>query len=96
MILLSSSLACMHTRSLQSCPALCGPMDYSLPGSSVRRILQARTLEWAATPSSGDLPDPGTEPASPALAGRSFTAEPQGKPHHKFTFVLKGAFYKPS
>ena len=31
-------------------------------------------------PSPGDLPDPGIEPVSPALAGRFFTAEPPGKP----------------
>ena len=31
-------------------------------------------------PSPGDLPDPGIEPFSPALAGRFFTAEPPGKP----------------
>ena len=31
-------------------------------------------------PSPGDLPDPGTEPASPVLAGRFFTTEPPGKP----------------
>ena len=31
-------------------------------------------------PSSGDLPDPGTELVSPALAGRFFTAEPPGMP----------------
>ena len=31
-------------------------------------------------PSPGDLPHPGIEPASPALAGRFFTAEPPGKP----------------
>ena len=31
-------------------------------------------------PSPGDLPDPGLEPASPALAGVFFTAEPPGKP----------------
>ena len=36
---------------VQSCPALCDPMDCSPPGSSVREILQARILEWAATPS---------------------------------------------
>ena len=34
----------------QSCRTLCSPMDYSLPGSSVRGILQARILEWAAIP----------------------------------------------
>ena len=31
-------------------------------------------------PSPGDLPDPGIEPVSPALAGRFFTTEPPGKP----------------
>ena len=31
---------------------LCNPVDHSLPGSSVCGILQARVLEWAATPSS--------------------------------------------
>jgi len=37
---------------LQSCPTLQDPVDYSLPNSSVHGILQARTLEWVATPSS--------------------------------------------
>ena len=32
----------------QSCLTLCDPMDCSLPGSSVHRILQARILEWVA------------------------------------------------
>ena len=31
-------------------------------------------------PPPGDLPDPGTESASPALAGGLFTTEPNGKP----------------
>ena len=31
-------------------------------------------------PTPGDLPDPGIEPMSPALAGRFFTTEPPGKP----------------
>ena len=29
---------------------LCDPMDYSRPGSSVRGVLLARILEWAAIP----------------------------------------------
>ena len=33
---------------LQSCPTLCNPIDGSSPGSTVPRILQARTLEWVA------------------------------------------------
>ena len=31
-----------------SCPTLCVPKDYSLPGSSVHVIFQARILEWVA------------------------------------------------
>ena len=30
----------------QSCPTLSNPMDFSLPGSSVHGIFQARVLEW--------------------------------------------------
>ena len=41
----------VHGKSLWSRPTLCDPMDYSLPGSSVRGILQASILEWVAMPS---------------------------------------------
>jgi len=37
-----------ETEVTQSCPTLCDPMDYNLPGSSVHGILQARILEWLA------------------------------------------------
>ena len=51
----------------QSCPTLCNPVDYSLPGSSVHVILQARILEWVVILFI-DLPDPGTDHGSfPAL-----------------------------
>ena len=63
------------------CPALCDPMDYSPPGSSVHGIFQARMLKWVAFPSPGDLPNAEMEPESPARAGRFFTTEPPGKPH---------------
>ena len=32
----------------QSCPTLSDPMDYSLPGSFIHGIFQARVLEWGA------------------------------------------------
>ena len=32
----------------QSCPTLSNPMDFSLPGSSVHGIFQARVLQWVA------------------------------------------------
>ena len=44
--------ACMLAKLLQSCSLLCDAMDYSPPGSSVHRILQARILEWVAMLSS--------------------------------------------
>ena len=58
-------------------------MDPSPPGSSVHGILQARRLQWAVISFSGDLPNPGTAPASPlppALAGGFFTTERPGEP----------------
>ena len=45
------------------------------------RILQGIEY-WSGLlfPSPGDLPNPGIEPESPALAGRFFTTEPPEKP----------------
>ena len=43
-------------------------------------IYQTRTLEQVAILFSRDLPNPGIEPMSPALAGGFFTTEPSGKP----------------
>ena len=44
----STAAAAAAAKSLQSCPTLCDPIDGSPPGSSVPRILQARTLKWVA------------------------------------------------
>ena len=43
-------------------------------------ILQARTLEWVAMPSSRVSSHPGIEPRSPALQVDSLPSEPPGKP----------------
>ena len=51
-------LKCVCMLVAQSFPTLCKPLDYSLPGSSVHRILQERILELPF-PSPGDLPNPG-------------------------------------
>ena len=61
-------------------PALCDPMDFGLPGSSIHRILQARILDWVTCPSSGYFPDPGIEPGSPILEADSLLSRPPGKP----------------
>ena len=55
-------------------------MNYILSGSSVHGISQARILEWVAFPPLGDLPDPGIEPAPPALAGGSLLLRHGGSP----------------
>ena len=39
---------CVCLLATQSCPTLCNPMNYSLPGSSVHGILQAKILECVA------------------------------------------------
>ena len=48
----------------QSCLTLCDPMDRSLPGFSVHEEEYWSRLPF---PSPGDLPNPETEPGSPAL-----------------------------
>ena len=63
------------------CLTFCDLLNYSLPGSSVHGILQARILELSF-PTPGDLPDPGIESTSlvpPALAGGLFTTASSGK-----------------
>ena len=45
----NNNVMCMHACvRAQSCLTLCNPMDYSLLGSSVLGIFQARILEWFA------------------------------------------------
>ena len=55
-------------------------MDYSLPGSSVHGISQARILEWVAIPPSGVLLNPGIEPVSPMSAVDSLPLHHLGRP----------------
>ena len=71
------NFACSVT---QLCPILCEPMGCRLPGSPRCGIFQAGVLEWLPFPPPKDLPNPGLEPAYPALAGRFFTEVPPGKP----------------
>ena len=74
----------------QSCPTLCDLMDCSPPGSSVRGILQARILVWAAIPFSRGSSRPGIEPEFSALQADSLPSEPPGKPnlHSNLSFQI--------
>ena len=57
----------------QSCPTLCDPMDYSLPGSSVHWIFQARVLEWVAISFSRGSSRPRDWTQVSHIVGRRFT-----------------------
>ena len=67
----------------QPCPTLCDPMDYNPCDSSVHGILQARILEWDATPSSSRSSPSRDQTHVSYISGigrRLFTTELSGKP----------------
>ena len=73
----------VHAQSLQSCPTLCDPMDYSPIGSSVCGLSQARILEWVAISFSKGSSRPEIEPTSPwsfALQADSSLLSHRGSP----------------
>ena len=59
----------------QLCLTLYKPMDYTVHG-----ILLARILEQVAISFSMELPDLGIEPRPPTLQADSLPSEPPGKP----------------
>ena len=59
-------------KSLQSSPTLYNPMDFSLPGSSVHGILQARILEWVAISFSRGSSLPTDQTQISRIGGRRF------------------------
>ena len=63
----------------QSCPTLCNPMDYSLPGSSVHGIFQAIVLEWIAISFSKGSSQPRDRTQVSCIVDRHFTVWPTGK-----------------
>ena len=65
----------------QSCPPLCNSMDYSHQAPLSMDFSRQEKTHWSGFPfpSPGDLPDPGTEPKSPALESDSLLSEPQRK-----------------
>ena len=57
----------------QSCSTLCDPVDYSLSGSSMHGIFQARVLEWIAISFSRRPSRPRNRSQVSRIAGRRFT-----------------------
>ena len=57
---------------IQLCLTLCDPMDYSLPGSLVHGIFQARVLEWVAISFSRGSSQPRDRTCVSCIVGRRF------------------------
>ena len=76
--------------SLSHAQFFCNPMDYSLPGSSVRGISQARILEWVAIAFSRGSSQTKVWTLISYIAGGFFTAEPLRKPITGMQDVNKG------
>ena len=81
----------MKVLATQLCLTLCNIMDCSPPGSSVHKILQARTQKWIAILFSRDLPDLVMEPGLPTLQVDYLPSEPPWKPMdvHNLKFLIK-------
>ena len=67
----------------------CDPMDCNLPGSSVRGTLQARMLEWVATPlSRGIVPTQGLNRSLPHNGQILYRLSYQGSPRVALLLLL--------
>ena len=64
----------------QSCPTLCDPMDLAHQAPLSMEFSRQEYCNGLPFPAGGDLPDPGNESVSSALAGEFFTTESLGKP----------------
>ena len=74
-------------RSLSHVPLIATPWTVARQAPLSLGFSKQECWSWLPLPPSGDLPDPGIQPAPPvasALAGRFFTSEPAGKPRVLF------------
>ena len=86
--ILYTCVECVCAQSPQTCPTLCDPMDCSLPGSSVRGILQARILEWVAVPSSRGSSRPGDQTGVFCVSCTAAGFSPSELPGKPYALVL--------
>ena len=69
----------------QSCLTLCDPRTVAHQASLSMEFSRQEYWSGLPFPSPGDLPDPGTEPKSPALQADSLPSEPPGNHVHGST-----------
>ena len=63
----------------KSCPTLVTPWTVALQAPLSMGFFRQECWSGLPFPSPGDVPDPGSKPMSPALAGGFFNTEPPGK-----------------
>ena len=73
----------------QSCLTLCEPMDCSPPDSLSMGFSRKEYWSRLPCPPPGNLPDPSTEPRSPALQADSLPSESPGKSYVHIKLVHK-------
>ena len=71
---------CVHAQSLSQVQLFVTPWTVDLQPTLSMELFRQEYWSRLPFPSPGDLPKPGREPKSPALAGEFFTTEPPGKP----------------
>ena len=78
---LSLCHAAADVRSVSRCPTLWPPWTVAHQAPLSTEVSRQEYWSVLPFPTPEDLPDPGIEPTSPALAGIFFTTEPPGKPY---------------
>ena len=94
---LSSSYKCVwalvHAQSLSSGQLFGTPWTVAHQSLLSMEFSRQEHQSGLPFPSPGDLPNPGTEPVFPVLAGRYFTTVPRGKPILQVCYILKEKSY---
>ena len=62
----------MKGKVAQSCPILCDPMGYNLPGSILHDILQTKIIEWVDVPFSRGSSQPKDQTQVSCITGGFF------------------------
>ena len=83
----------MHAKLLQSFCNFTAPRTLARQASLSMGFPRQEYWSGLPFPSPGDLPNPGIEPISPALAGGFFTTEPSGKQTHKSLWNVINKYY---
>ena len=89
-----TEICCEPVKVTHSCPTLCDPMDYSLRGSPVHGILQARILKWVAILFSRGSSQPRGQTQIFWIAGEFFTVWVTREDRHGSLYVERGHQYK--